>query len=72
VVVLFVYAERSGDELEFWAGLAGLCENETTVVPDLVCLEILDGDVVHETEFDVEGCIEGDESLVSVLPVGWG
>jgi hypothetical protein len=49
--------------------LACLCEDETTVVPDLVGLEVLDGDVVHETEFDVEGFIEGDECLASVLPV---
>lgn len=39
------------------------------MVPDLVCLEIFDGQFVHETEFYIKRSFDSQEGLVSILPV---
>ena len=68
VVVLRVDLERSRDEVELGPGLAGLGEDEASVVPDLVRLEVQDGELVHQPELDVERGFESHQRLVSVLP----
>ncbi len=54
MVVLGVGPEGLGDELELWGWIAELDEEEASVVPDLVCLEMLDGDFIHEPQLSRE------------------
>ena len=45
-----------------------LCKDEASVVPDLVGLEVLDGEAVHQPQLDVERGFERHQGPVSVLP----
>ena len=45
-------------------------EDETAVVPDLICLEKSGRNLVHELQLLVKGKFECYDGLVSVLPKG--
>lgn len=71
VVVLRVRAQRAGDEREFpRRGVDGAQrgEQQATVVPDLVRLEELDREAVHQLELGLERRVEREQRPVSVLP----
>lgn len=68
VVVLGVALQGVGDEREFGCGHVGLLNEESTVMPDLIRLQVCDRELVHEPQLGVQGGIQGNEGFVTILP----
>lgn len=68
VVVLRIDLEGVGNEREFGRRVVGALDKETTVMPHLICLQMLHRELVHEPQFGVQRGIQGHKCLVSVLP----
>ena len=68
MVVLRIGPERGRDEHELGSRFPRKLQDEPTVVPDLIGFEELDGELVHQIEFDIKRIIERADCLISVLP----
>ena len=43
-------------------------EDETAMMPNLICFEELDGKDIHEFEFFIERSVGSQDGMVSILP----
>ena len=43
-------------------------EDETAMMPDLICFKELDGKDIHKFEFFIERSVGGQDGMVSILP----
>lgn len=68
VVVLGVDLEGVGDEREFGHGVVGLLDQESTMMPDLICFQVRDRELVHQSQLGVQRGVQGNEGFVPILP----
>lgn len=68
VVVLGVDLEGVGDERKLGRGVVGVLDQESTVMPDLICFQVRDRELVHQPQLYIQGGVQGNEGFVPILP----